>query len=68
MDSRVHPSIDGFLKRYAVENQKGGRSRTYAVDVTEQRAGLGSHLLLDALRRCVAGADIIGGRARATMP
>lgn len=100
-------SLDGFLTRFALENQKGGRCRTYviargskvvgyyslapgsvvpasvtarvaagqgpqdipvlliarlAVDLAEQGSGLGSHLLLDSLRRCVAGADVIGGR------
>lgn len=103
-----NPSLDGFLERFALENQKGGRCRTYvavrgsrvvgyyslapgsivpadatarvaagqgpqdipvlliarlAVDVTQQGNGLGSHILLDALRRCLAGADVIGGRA-----
>lgn len=100
-------SLDRFIRRFAVETQKSGKSRTYvttrgdrvvgyyslapgsvapdraiaraaagqdaqdvpiiligrlAVDVAEQGRGLGSQLLLDALRRCVAGAEVIGGR------
>ena len=102
------PALDDFLRRFALENQKSGKSRTYvaarggvvaafyslapagiaplevppriaqgqgaqdipvillarlAVDKTEQGAGLGSHMLLDALRRAVEGAEVIGGRA-----
>ena len=34
-----------------------------AVDIGEQRRGLGSALLKDALLRAYAGAEIIGGRA-----
>jgi GNAT superfamily N-acetyltransferase len=102
------PSLNDFFRRFALENQKSGKSRTYvaarsgavvafyslapagiapleappriaqgqgaqdipgillarlAVDKTEQGAGLGSHMLLDALRRAVEGAEAIGGRA-----
>lgn len=101
-------SLDRFISRFALENQKSGKSRTYvttrgsrvvgyyslapgsvapvrasaraaagqgtqdvpviligrfAVDLTEQGRGLGAHLLLDALKRCLAGAEVIGGRA-----
>jgi len=101
-------SLDRFIREFAVENQKSGKSRTYvaargsrvvayyslapgsiapsagtsrviagqghqdvpviliarfAVDSSEQGRGLGRHLLLDALRRCVEGAEVIGGRA-----
>ena len=100
--------LNDFLSRYALENQKSGKSRTYvatrdaavvafyslapggvapleapvrvargqgsqdipvillarlAVDRTEQGKGLGAHMLLDALRRAIEGAEIIGGRA-----
>lgn len=34
-----------------------------AIDRSEQGKGLGKHLFLDALRRSLAGADVIGGRA-----
>jgi GNAT superfamily N-acetyltransferase len=34
-----------------------------AVDRTEQGKGIGAHMLLDALRRAVEGAEVIGGRA-----
>ena len=34
-----------------------------AVDISEQDKGLGAHMLLDALRRAVEGAEVIGGRA-----
>ncbi len=34
-----------------------------AVDITEQGKGIGSHMLLEALRRAVEGAEVIGGRA-----
>ena len=101
-------NLNDFLHRYALENQKSGKSRTYvatrgttvvafyslaaggvapteasdriakgqgsqdipviligrlAVRIDEQRKGLGRHMLLDALRRAVEGANIIGGRA-----
>lgn len=35
----------------------------FAVDSDWQGQGLGSGLLKDALRRCIVGADLIGGRA-----
>jgi GNAT superfamily N-acetyltransferase len=35
----------------------------FAVDRTEQGKGLGKALLRDALRRALAGAEVIGGRA-----
>jgi predicted N-acetyltransferase YhbS len=88
-------SLSDFLQRFALENQKSGKSRTYAaargdhvvayyslapagvapldvpvillarlaVDAREQGAGLGCHMLLDALRRAVEGAEVVGGRA-----
>ena len=101
-------SLNDFLIRRALENQKGGKSRTYvalrdgavvafyslapasvsyadvtdriargqgsqeipvillarlAVSLTEQGRGLGRYMLLDALRRSIEGADVIGGRA-----
>ena len=101
-------SLNDFLQRFALENQKGGRSRTYvaarhgrvvacyslapagvapldvppriakgqgaqdipvillarlAVNRHEQGRRIGSHMLLDALRRAVEGAEVIGGRA-----
>jgi GNAT superfamily N-acetyltransferase len=101
-------SLNSFLRHYALQDQKGGKARTYvatrddtvvtyyslapgsvapaevpgrvakgqgqqhipvillarlAVDHTEQGKGLGSHMLLDALRRAVEGAEVIGGRA-----
>lgn len=34
-----------------------------ALDQSEQGKGLGKHLLLDAFRRALAGAEVIGGRA-----
>ncbi len=34
-----------------------------AVDLREQGTGLGGQMLLDALRRAVEGAEVIGGRA-----
>lgn len=34
-----------------------------ALDHAEQGKGLGKHLLLDAFRRALEGADVIGGRA-----
>lgn len=34
-----------------------------AIDRSEQGNGFGKHLLLDAFKRAVAGADVIGGRA-----
>lgn len=34
-----------------------------ALDQTVQGQGLGKHLLLDAFRRALAGAEVIGGRA-----
>lgn len=34
-----------------------------AVDRRHQGSGIGSMLVADAFRRCIAGADIIGGRA-----
>lgn len=34
-----------------------------ALDQSEQGKGLGKHLLLDAFRRAIAGAEVIGGRA-----
>jgi GNAT superfamily N-acetyltransferase len=34
-----------------------------ALNRTEQGKGLGKHLLLDAFRRALAGAEVIGGRA-----
>lgn len=34
-----------------------------ALDQSAQGKGLGKHLLLDAFRRAVAGAEVIGGRA-----
>ena len=34
-----------------------------AVDIEMQGLGLGRHMLLDALRRSVEGAEVIGGRA-----
>lgn len=34
-----------------------------ALDQPEHGKGLGKHLLLDAFRRALAGADVIGGRA-----
>lgn len=34
-----------------------------AVDSPEQRKDLGAHMLLDALRRALEGAEVIGGRA-----
>jgi GNAT superfamily N-acetyltransferase len=100
--------LNDFLQRHALENQKGGKSRTYvasrgvrvvafyslapagvapletperiakgqgsqdipviliarlAVDIREQGKGLGGQMLLDALRRSIEGADVIGGRA-----
>lgn len=100
--------LNGFLRRFALQNQKSGKSRTYvatrgekvvafhslapgglappdvpariakgqesqdipvillarlAVDKTEQGKGIGAHMLLDALRRAVEGAEVIGGRA-----
>lgn len=100
--------LNDFLVRRALENQKGGKSRTYvalrgravvalyslapgavsraqvpdriargqgnqdipvillarlAVTLQEQGKGLGRHMLLDALRRSIEGADVIGGRA-----
>jgi GNAT superfamily N-acetyltransferase len=102
------PPLNDFLRRFALENQKSGKSRTYvatrgdkvvafyslapggaapldvpariargqgsqdipvillarlAVDITEQGEGIGAHMLLDALRRAVEGAEVIGGRA-----
>ena len=89
------PPLNDFLRRFALENQKSGKSRTYvatrgdrvvafhslapggvslqnipvillarlAVDITEQGKGIGAHVLLDALRRAVEGAEVIGGRA-----
>ena len=102
------PRLNEFLHRYALENQKSGKSRTYvatrgekvaafyslapgalapvgvteriakgqgtqdipviliarlAVNLEEQGKGLGGQMLLDALRRAVEGADVIGGRA-----
>jgi GNAT superfamily N-acetyltransferase len=100
--------LNDFLLRRALENQKGGKSRTYvaardgavvafyslapasvsraeapdritrgqgnqdipvillarlAVTLQEQGKGLGRYMLLDALRRSIEGADVIGGRA-----
>ncbi len=100
--------LNDFLVRHALENQKGGKSRTYAalrastvvafyslapgsvgraeapdriargqgsqdipvillarlaVTLQEQGKGLGRYMLLDALRRSIEGADVIGGRA-----
>jgi predicted N-acetyltransferase YhbS len=100
--------LNDFLIRRALENQKGGKSRTYvatrdgevvafyslapasvscadvtdriargqgnqdvpvillarfAVAIQEQGKGLGRYMLLDALRRSIEGADVIGGRA-----
>jgi GNAT superfamily N-acetyltransferase len=102
------PPLNNFLERFALENQKSGKSRTYvatrvnrviafyslapgsvgpldvpqriakgqgsqdipvillarlAVDISEQGKGIGAHMLLDALRRAVEGAEVIGGRA-----
>ncbi len=102
------PPLNDFLRRFALENQKSGKSRTYvatrgdkvvafyslapggvapldvparigkgqgsqdipvillarlAVDKAEQGKGIGAHMLLDALRRAVEGAEVIGGRA-----
>lgn len=102
------PPLDRFIREFALENQKSGKSRTYvvarggrvvayyslapggiapelcttrvaagqdsqpvpviligrlAVDVSVQGRRIGSHMVLDALRRCVAGAEVIGGRA-----
>ena len=102
------PHLNEYLRRYAFENQKSGKSRTYvatrgekvvvfyslapgavappqvparvargqgsqdipvillgrlAVRKEEQGRGLGAHMLLDALRRAVEGAEVIGGRA-----
>ena len=37
-----------------------------AVDTAYARRGIGRHLLLDAFRRCTAGADLIGGRGIVT--
>jgi GNAT superfamily N-acetyltransferase len=34
-----------------------------AIDASEQGRGLGKHLLLDAFRRAIAGAEVVGGRA-----
>jgi GNAT superfamily N-acetyltransferase len=100
--------LNDFLVRHALENQKGGKSRTYvalragavvafyslapgsvgrgeapdriargqgsqdipvillarlAVTLEEQGVGLGRFMLLEALRRSIEGADVIGGRA-----
>jgi GNAT superfamily N-acetyltransferase len=100
--------LNDFLRRFALENQRSGKSRTYvatrgdkvvafyslapggvapldvpariakgqgsqdipvillarlAVDKTDQGKGIGAHMLLDALRRAVEGAEVIGGRA-----
>jgi GNAT superfamily N-acetyltransferase len=100
--------LNDFLRRFALENQRSGKSRTYvatrgdkvvafhslapggvvpldvpariargqgsrdipvillgrlAVDKTEQGEAIGTHMLLDALRRAVEGAEVIGGRA-----
>src|SRR5665647_2045659 len=100
--------LNDFLVRRALENQKGGKSRTYvalrgcavvafyslapgsvgppdaperiakgqggqalpvillarlAVALEEQGKGVGRYMLLDALRRSIEGADVIGGRA-----
>lgn len=100
--------LNDFLRRYPLENQKSGKSRTYvatrgekvvafyslapgavappqvpvrvargqgsqdipviflgrlAVHKEEQGKALGAHMLLDALRRAVEGAEVIGGRA-----
>jgi GNAT superfamily N-acetyltransferase len=100
--------LNDFLRRFALENQRSGKSRTYvatrgekvvafyslapggvaplgvpariakgqgsqdipvillarlAVDKAEQGKGIGAHVLLDALRRAVEGAEVIGGRA-----
>jgi GNAT superfamily N-acetyltransferase len=35
----------------------------FAVTIQEQGRGLGRYMLLDALRRAIEGADVIGGRA-----
>jgi hypothetical protein len=101
-------ALNDFIRRFALENQKSGKSGTYvatradrvvafyslapggvapvdvpariakgqgsqairvillarlAVDITEQGQGIGAHMLLDALRRAVEGAEVIGGRA-----
>lgn len=34
-----------------------------AIDISEQGRGIGRHLLLDAFRRALVGAEVIGGRA-----
>jgi GNAT superfamily N-acetyltransferase len=102
------PPLNDFLRKYALQNQASGGSRTYvmtrgdhviayyslapasvapesaperaskglgrypipvilmarfAVDRQEQGKGLGKAMLRDALRRALAGAEVIGGRA-----